>query len=123
MSVAGSIASGTVSPRRGAVAGGVGGEASGTLTVTVTVADLEKFVPAGATVVQVYVAPLSASRTGQVCYKKLLAGFTKAHVPATASGTTVKVTVEVRTSFHLAPQPLPTDDAVAKRRLAEALAD
>ena len=99
MSVAGTITSGTVSPKRGAVAGGASGQASGTLTVTVAVADLEKFVPSGATVVQIYVAPLSASRTGQVRYKKLLAGFTKAHVPATAGGATVDVTVDVPTFF------------------------
>jgi hypothetical protein len=65
---------------------------TGTITVTVTVKDGQGFQPEGATVVQVYAAPLSASRTGQVRYKKMLVGFTKARIAA--SGVTA-VDVEV----------------------------
>ena len=54
--------------------------------------DLAHFTPAGSTVVQIYAAPLSASRTGQVRYKKMLAGFTKAAIAATGT-TTVQVEV------------------------------
>jgi hypothetical protein len=78
--------------------GRVGGDGSGTppsgkFTVTVKVRDLAKFTPEGSTVVQVYAAPLSASRTGQVRYKKTLVGFTKAAVAASGE-TSVEVQVE-----------------------------
>ena len=65
-------------------------KASGKLTVAVGVTDLAHFLPSSSTVVQIYAAPLSASRTGQVRYKKMLAGFTKAAIAATGS-TTVQV--------------------------------
>jgi len=56
--------------------------AAGAFTVKVTVSDLAAYTPEGAAVVQVYAAPLSASRTGQVRYKKTLVGFTKANIAA-----------------------------------------
>jgi beta-glucosidase len=65
---------------------------SGNLTVSITVRDLLSHSPSGSTVVQVYAAPLSASRTGQVRYKKTLVGFTKAAIAATGT-TTVEVVV------------------------------
>ena len=67
--------------------------AAGAFIVKVTVADLAAYKPEGATVVQVYAAPLSASRTGQVRYKKTLVGFTKANVAADGE---TEVEVEVR---------------------------
>ena len=88
MAVAGTIHSG----KTGGSSGGKDTPATGTLTVTVTVKDLAAFTPAGATVVQVYAAPLSASRTGQVRYKKMLVGFEKAAVAANGE---TKVTVSV----------------------------
>ena len=68
------------------------GSASGELTVSVTVQDLKSFIPSGSTVVQIYIVPLSASRTGQVRYKMTLAGFTKAAI-APHGTTTVDVSV------------------------------
>jgi hypothetical protein len=76
---------------RGAIHGGKA--PGGSLTVSVTVSDLASHTPTGSTVVQIYSAPLSASRTGQVRYKKTLVGFTKAAVAASGSTT---VEVEVR---------------------------
>lgn len=67
----------------------------GELTVSVTVEDLHHFTPSGSTVVQIYMAPLSASRTGQVRYKMTLAGFSKA---AIAPEGTTTVDVSVRSS-------------------------
>ena len=83
MSVSGAVRSGrTDGPQK----------ASGKLTVSVAVTDLAHFLPSSSTVVQIYAAPLSASRTGQVRYKKMLAGFTKAAIAATGT-TTVAVEV------------------------------
>lgn len=87
MTVSGSIRAGPIPGKPDSASG------SGSLTVSVDVEDLAHVQPEGATVVQVYAAPLSASRTGQVRYKKTLVGFTKTRVPATS---TVTVTVEVR---------------------------
>ena len=70
-----------------------GDSAAGAFIVKVTVADPAAYKPEGATVVQVYAAPLSASRTGQVRYKKTLVGFTKANVAADGE---TEVEVEVR---------------------------
>ena len=89
MTVAGTVRSG----RTGGVAGTGAKPPSGELTVTVTVKDLAAFTPTGATVVQVYAAPISASRTGRVRYKKMLVGFQKASVAANGE---TKVAVTVR---------------------------
>jgi hypothetical protein len=76
MAVAGTVYSG----RTGGTAGTNTKAATGKFTVSVTVKDLAEFKPEGATVVQIYAAPISASRTGQVRYKKMLVGFAKAAV-------------------------------------------
>ena len=86
---------GQVNPGRGHGGGSTPGRTQdyGNLTVSVVVEDLAHFTPAGATVVQIFAAPLSASRTGQVRYKKILVGFTKALV-APQGTTTVEVVVQ-----------------------------
>jgi hypothetical protein len=78
----------------------------GSLSVSVQVSDTsshQSWWPPGSTVVQIYAAPLSASRTGQVRYKKTLVGFTKAAI-ATSGVTTVAVDIHAEelgyTVFH-----------------------
>jgi beta-glucosidase len=78
---------------------------AGSLVVSVTVEDLAHFQPAGATVVQIYAVPLSASRTGQVRYKKTLAGFTKAAIAPTGA-TVVTVTVRAEELGYTVFEPM-----------------
>jgi beta-glucosidase len=89
MGVAGAIRSG----RTGGSSVPAASRAAGSLTVTVAVKDLVGFRPEGSAVVQIYAAPLSASRTGQVRYKKTLVGFSKARIAATGE-TTVDVRID-----------------------------
>ena len=63
------------------------------VVVTVTVVDLARFKVEGAAVVQIFAAPLSASRTGVVRRKKMLVGFAKVWVPASGEGVAVDVHV------------------------------